>query len=687
VKTGTPSEKVRALTLLAQHGPKPETQLLIEAAGDADADVRQFAVLLLGDHATPEVAAVLSRLLADSSPVVARRACEAFVRTGLEAPVDPLVKLLAGKDRWLKFAARLALERVPVQKWKETVLKNKDPQVRLLSLLAMHRLGTEAISTEETMAELTRREWITIRATGKISHAPLDWMRMAELALIRGGAQAATPRLTEGVSLLFGDLLAEAKKTKQWVTMDGAGASPVGARGELARIVAVAQAPNAVPLCLDALTASTGLQEQMHYAMCLRYAKEGWTFEFKKKYLDWYETTKEIEGGNSLQGYLRNIVTGTLDYYTPEDRKQLILAWKERPHATRVVLSASEPHHVKDFEQVVAKLLADIEQQSAAGSSEMLALAVDALGKSAADESQAILRKLFDENADFRDLLARAIAKHATPENIRYLERAVTSADNTTKQVCIAALASAAYKPVKSDEYRTVIVAGLKLRNEGGKAVVGLLKKWTGSDHDQGEDISAALAHYQHWFRETYPEEPAAELAQADTEKTKYSVDQLVEFLDKNPDGAKGDAARGREIFAKANCLKCHRFLKEGEGVGPDLTTVRRRFQKKEIIESVLVPSQVISDQYSAVTVETKDGQVYTGMPLPNPGSKNLLLLLSDATKLEIAPEKIEEKVKAKISVMPEGLFKDLSLQQIADLFAFLETSKSNPEPAPAGAK
>jgi len=159
-----------------------------------------------------------------------------------------------------------------------------------------------------------------------------------------------------------------------------------------------------------------------------------------------------------------------------------------------------------------------------------------------------------------------------------------------------------------------------------------------------------------------------------------------VEFLEKNPAGAKGDVARGREIFAKANCLKCHRFLKEGEGVGPDLTSVRRRFQKKEIVESVLLPSQVISDQYTAVTVVTTEGLVHTGMPLPNPGSKNLLLLLPDATRLEIPPEKVEEKVKAKVSVMPEGLFKDLTLEQIADLFAFLETSKSNPEPAATAA-
>ena len=78
VKTGTPAQKIRALTLLTQQGPKPDPPLLIEAAGDADASVRQFAVLLLGDYPTPETAAVLTKLLGDSSPFVARRDSEAY---------------------------------------------------------------------------------------------------------------------------------------------------------------------------------------------------------------------------------------------------------------------------------------------------------------------------------------------------------------------------------------------------------------------------------------------------------------------------------------------------------------------------------------------------------------------------------------------------------------------------------
>jgi hypothetical protein len=59
--------------------------------------------------------------------------------------------------------------------------------------------------------------------------------------------------------------------------------------------------------------------------------------------------------------------------------------------------------------------------------------------------------------------------------------------------------------------------------------------------------------------------------------------------------------------------------------------------------------------------------------------------LLSDATKVVVGKDKIEDQFPSKLSVMPEGLFKNLTEQEIADLFGFLETSRSNPEPAVTG--
>ncbi len=64
---------------------------------------------------------------------------------------------------------------------------------------------------------------------------------------------------------------------------------------------------------------------------------------------------------------------------------------------------------------------------------------------------------------------------------------------------------------------------------------------------------------------------------------------------------------------AASSCYACHRFDNEGGGAGPDLTGVSGRFATRDLLESIVVPSKVISDQYGAVIVSTTDGRVVTG--------------------------------------------------------------------------
>jgi putative heme-binding domain-containing protein len=309
---------------------------------------------------------------------------------------------------------------------------------------------------------------------------------------------------------------------------------------------------------------------------------------------------------------------------------------------------------------------------------------IDALSKSQTPTAQDMLRMLFDHQPDLRDQLARSLAVKPSNENAPYYLRALRSDDTATLQQCLEALLqSGAVAPDKAQDYQAVIIAGLKLGSEKGGPAVQLLKKWTGKELPKNSDVEQSLVDYRTWYSEKFPNAPEAELPQEDVEKSKFSKQQLLDIAANSPPG---DVARGKLIFAKATCIKCHRFLKDGESVGPDLTSIRRRFQKQEIIESVLFPSQVISDQYQAVTISTSEGLIFSGMPLPNSGNeKQLVMLLSDATKVVVAKDKIEDRLPSRISVMPEGLFKNLSEQEIADLFAFLETSRSNPEPvAPA---
>jgi putative heme-binding domain-containing protein len=152
-------------------------------------------------------------------------------------------------------------------------------------------------------------------------------------------------------------------------------------------------------------------------------------------------------------------------------------------------------------------------------------------------------------------------------------------------------------------------------------------------------------------------------------EWTKAEVSAL---LDKKL--AHRDFERGKAMFAAASCYKCHRFDGDGGAVGPDLTILSGRFSAQDILESVMEPDKVISDQYAAVTVVTTDGKTITGR-ISNFGGGKIVIntsMLDPTALVEIHPTEIEELETASVSMMPSGLLNTLNESELLDLFAFL---------------
>ncbi len=103
------------------------------------------------------------------------------------------------------------------------------------------------------------------------------------------------------------------------------------------------------------------------------------------------------------------------------------------------------------------------------------------------------------------------------------------------------------------------------------------------------------------------------------------------------------------------------------------LTTVSRRFQKKEILESILFPSQVISDQYASKTVLTTDGRSITGLAAQQ-ADGSLIVLQSNGQKAPIQAADIEKIIPSKVSAMPEGLLNSLTLGRNSRLVQLSES-------------
>ncbi|HLZ98504.1 MAG TPA: hypothetical protein VKP66_11265, partial [Steroidobacteraceae bacterium] len=105
-----------------------------------------------------------------------------------------------------------------------------------------------------------------------------------------------------------------------------------------------------------------------------------------------------------------------------------------------------------------------------------------------------------------------------------------------------------------------------------------------------------------------------------------------------------------------------------------DLSQVAGRFNLKDLCESIIEPSKVVSDQYRASTVTTQSGKVYTGR-IVNETTNTLVILLDpeDSTKVaEIKKSDVEEIKPSAVSVMPDGLLKQLNDEEVLDLLAYL---------------
>ncbi|MBI5761115.1 MAG: HEAT repeat domain-containing protein [Planctomycetales bacterium] len=149
-----------------------------------------------------------------------------------------------------------------------------------------------------------------------------------------------------------------------------------------------------------------------------------------------------------------------------------------------------------------------------------------------------------------------------------------------------------------------------------------------------------------------------------------------------------GNADRGRIVFldtTKAQCSKCHRIGDKGERIGPELTGIGDRFSRIHIVESILEPSRTVTPGYQTIVVVLRDGKVLTGIKVAETET-TLTLGDNQGQKHTIAKAEIEEQKTQSQSTMPDGIVKQLTVDQFVDLIAFLSSQKDSrgKKPAPA---
>ena len=661
-----PEDRTRAIDLMQLYGVRAATSVLVKLTRDKQPEVRAKTAWLLGLHPDKTAAPALTKLLADRDPLVRRMAVEALSRGGYDLPVDEVVLLLGDEARFVAFAARRALERLPAGQWKQLVLESKETGVFLTGAVGLLVSDPQRATADDIVAH--GREMLR----GYLSDPDfIGLLRVFQLALVQGKIPA------ESAIDLSRDL------AKEYPTVE-----PRMNR-ELVRLLAYLDESSALDRVLGELSGKAPLPEKMQAALFARFFKSGWTTEKKMTLLEFYEQARSLpDTGHSFGGYIENVSRDFFATFSSEERLQVLKQGERWPAAALSVLGVigekAPPEIVEALIELDGKL-----QDSTSDTIRKLQMGIAAvLGESVNPQAFAYLRKLFEEQPDRRAYVAMSLAQQPDGENFKMVVRALPILEGPAAQEVLIQLSKSPRITEDPEHARQVILCGLKLGDTGAMLAIKVLEKWTSSQLDQPNVTwDVALAAWQRWFVETYPDAPAPILP-TESETTKWTTDEVLTYLTSEA-AAHADASRGAAILEKAQCLKCHKYDNRGDTVGPDLSSVAMRFQKREILESILFPSQNISDQYSSKSITTKGGLTYTGL-IGDAGDDAIVVLQANGTKTTIKKDDVEEIHHSKKSAMPEGLLNELSLEEIADLFAHLSTKPSSAtakKPSPQATK
>lgn len=154
----------------------------------------------------------------------------------------------------------------------------------------------------------------------------------------------------------------------------------------------------------------------------------------------------------------------------------------------------------------------------------------------------------------------------------------------------------------------------------------------------------------------------------------KIDLESFRAFARKN----RGDAERGRKLFMDVKglaCIKCHALGGQGGQVGPDLAGIGLRYKREDLMTSILEPSKVIAQGYETILIETKKGESLAGVFKGESGDA-VSLADNDGKVHRVAKKDIEERSFSPVSTMPNGLSDGMTLQDFADLVAFLEARR-----------
>ena len=263
-----------------------------------------------------------------SKAVDTRHMLEAFHGRQDPEAIDTVWPYLADKDRFIRFAARTAVEHQPAETWADKALTESDSAKQVVALLALARVtgvcpqhrtdDTPQVDTamrDRLLAAVTAIDVSRLDATSQ-----LTLQRATQIILNRFGRpdDAMVQKLID----TFDPLFPAAAPELNWL---------------LCETLAWLQSPTAAEKAIALISEAPNQEEQMQYARSIRLLKTGWTTESHTSYFEWFLRAANYKGGASFEKFIEFIRTDAVDSLTEQEAEILAGILAKEPEQKTVL--------------------------------------------------------------------------------------------------------------------------------------------------------------------------------------------------------------------------------------------------------------------------------------------------------------------------------------------------------------
>jgi putative heme-binding domain-containing protein len=258
-----------------------------------------------------------------------RKQLEAFHGRQDPAAVDAAWPHLSSEDRFLRWAARVAVEWQPIDTWAGRAYAEPNPQARIAALVALARNGT-AQHREAATKALLDLDPGTLTADQK-----LGMLRAFQLVFMRLGEPEGTERtqVIEWLHQMLPDQQQDARVNQEVVrtliALDDNRVTAVAMR--LIRDRPAPTPPDWSPTTLRrseryggeplAQIQNPSPLAELNYAFMLRTHRPGWTTELRRQYFEFLNEVAALRGGASYAPMLEMVRAEALRNTSPVDRE------------------------------------------------------------------------------------------------------------------------------------------------------------------------------------------------------------------------------------------------------------------------------------------------------------------------------------------------------------------------------